>query len=723
MNRTSSLLVGAVAIASLLAVARAEAQPFDGYLRLEGITTPGYLETPNASALDVNAAGKLTIEGWVYRFANDGSQSCRSLVGKDWQTSYWVGVCNDTLRSYVHGNSSVKDSGTIPVGSWTHFAVVSDGLVRKHYINGRLTDTFTNTSLAVGRNFPLRIGSDVSWNFPPNAFLDEVRIWNVARSAEQILGWQNHPILASQFGLTALYRFDGNGTSAFNASLSGTSSGNVIWASTAAATRTLFVPVVLKSSYSSELTLTNRGTTAALVSLTYKAASGGGDGSRNITIPPGRQVVQPDAIEYLRSLGLAISDSGTRLGTLLVRFSNLSDANAAAVTVRTGTDVASPAGRAGLAYSGIPIERALTGRSTIGGLRLNGADRSNLAVQNVGGPGDPDVTLRITAYSGNPAQSFNNPLADLTLPPGGFRQFSPADLALPDGFQGYATIDRVSASGKYYAYGVVNDQVNSDGSFVPPFQSTPGVKAITVPVVVESGDFRTETVVANLSAVTRTVALYFFSPSATDGVAFMGLELAPRQQFIYSDTIASLRAFGQVIASPAGAGALVVADTVNDASDLFVGARTLNAAPGGGRFGLFYVGVANGASAPGIAWLNGLQQNSVNRTNTAFVNPINLTNDSLALRLEIFDGDTGAKVATIDDAPGLTALGALQFLQINRLLSTYAPAVTNGYARISRLSGTNFPITYAVVNDGAAPGERTGDGAFVPMDLPLRPGE
>ena len=31
------------------------------------------------------------------------------------------------------------------------------------------------------------------------------------------------------------------------------------------------------------------------------------------------------------------------------------------------------------------------------------------------------------------------------------------------------------------------------------------------------------------------------------------------------------------------------------------------------------------------------------------------------------------------------------------------------------MSGTAPWIAYAVVNDGASPGERTGDGAYVPM--------
>ncbi len=41
--------------------------------------------------------------------------------------------------------------------------------------------------------------------------------------------------------------------------------------------------------------------------------------------------------------------------------------------------------------------------------------------------------------------------------------------------------------------------------------------------------------------------------------------------------------------------------------------------------------------------------------------------------------------------------------------------VGNGWVRVRRLSGSAPWIAYGVVNDGGAPGERTGDGAYVPM--------
>jgi hypothetical protein len=41
------------------------------------------------------------------------------------------------------------------------------------------------------------------------------------------------------------------------------------------------------------------------------------------------------------------------------------------------------------------------------------------------------------------------------------------------------------------------------------------------------------------------------------------------------------------------------------------------------------------------------------------------------------------------------------------------PGVTQGYAKVTRTSGNNQFITYAVVNEGANPGDRSGDGALI----------
>ena len=106
---------------------------------------------------------------------------------------------------------------------------------------------------------------------------------------------------------------------------------------------TLFVPVILTASgqnnsfYSSELTLTNRGTEEATLHFTYTAHQGGGSGTATDRLAARRQRIHFDAIGYLANLGVPIPISGNHAGTLRVEVSGSSDVG---VSVRTTTMVA-----------------------------------------------------------------------------------------------------------------------------------------------------------------------------------------------------------------------------------------------------------------------------------------------------------------------------------------------------------------------------------------------
>ena len=124
----------------------------------------------------------------------------------------------------------------------------------------------------------------------------------------------------------------------------------------------LFVPVILTSAgrnnafFTSELTLTNRGSEKATLHYTYTARSGGGNGTATDRLAPGRQRIKSDAIGYLQSLGIPIPNSGNRIGTLRVEVFGSSG-----VSVVTRTTTAVPEGRAGLSYPGIVGGRRVPG--------------------------------------------------------------------------------------------------------------------------------------------------------------------------------------------------------------------------------------------------------------------------------------------------------------------------------------------------------------------------
>lgn len=484
----------------------------------------------------------------------------------------------------------------------------------------------------------------------------------------------------------------------------------------AGSTASLLVPIVLSSAgandsfYTSELTLTNRGATPAVLNLTYTAAFGGGGGSGSDTLAPGQQKVVADAIAYLISLGIPMPGSGNRGGTLRIDFTGLGAPGAASVTARTTTAVSS--GRAGLAYSGIAA--GLTEPAYLCGLRQNANDRSNVAILNAGATGAGNVVLRVTIHSGNPANPAVTTLPDETLSPGGFKQFNEI-LASAGLAGGFVKVERISGTAPFYCYGVVNDQANSDGSFVPPLVATSlaGRSGLTLPVVVESPAFQTEVVLSNLSTSARTLLLSYVSEGVTtpDLSTVASVTLAPGEQLIIPSFVQYLRdrgISGPPAPGPTLVGALFVTAPSADVAGIFLGGRT-STPGGGGRFGLFYTATPSGSCSTGPVWLFGLQQNAENRANLALVNTGEADATTDSFHVELFEGETGLVNGAFD-----VSLPARRWTQIGTVLSQHAPGTTQGYARVTRTAGTNPFLAYAVINDGGSPGDRSGDGAFLP---------
>lgn len=194
----------------------AQAQPFGAWLTLSGNPAHGYVRVPHAAAL--NPTGAFTFEAWVSITNSAASEDCRTIAGKNYLQSWWIGLCTvsgkPTLRSYLKGGASSRNGGQIEPGRWTHIAVVFNGTQRLHYINGELAATFPETGPLPTSGDQMRIGSDVNWQFTPSGGIDEVRLWNVARTLTQIRDNMDNPITAPQGGLIAVWGFDGNANDA-----------------------------------------------------------------------------------------------------------------------------------------------------------------------------------------------------------------------------------------------------------------------------------------------------------------------------------------------------------------------------------------------------------------------------------------------------------------------------------------------------------------------------
>ena len=207
MNRSARTVLGgvcpALALCLFWAAARpAAAQPFGAWM----VSGPSYVYIQIPSDPALNPSDAITIEAWV-SITDPGS--CSSIIGKNYVQSWWVGICGTNLRSYLAGVASQRTGGTVD-SNWNHIAVVYDGTNRYHYVNGEIVATFSQTGTMPPSTDPVRIGSDTQWDHHPTGAIDEVRIWNVARTTDQIRSTINVPIDAATPGLVAVWSLDGN---------------------------------------------------------------------------------------------------------------------------------------------------------------------------------------------------------------------------------------------------------------------------------------------------------------------------------------------------------------------------------------------------------------------------------------------------------------------------------------------------------------------------------
>jgi hypothetical protein len=229
----------------------------------------------------------------------------------------------------------------------------------------------------------------------------------------------------------------------------------------------LLLPVILdaagegSSRYTTELTFISRVSSTLTVSLAYTAAAGGGSGSVELTLSAGEIRVIGDAIAFLRSQGLPIpTDSTGKIGSLRATFGGATSTSDVFLGGRTSTPGCG--GTFGLFYPALTLEQSASTPVWIYGLRQDSTTRSNLAVVNRGDSAD-SITLRIT-YFGNFGARLGEPV-EVTLAPGEWRQFS-KPLESLGATAGYARIEKVSGNSRFVAYGVLNDSVTSDGSYI-----------------------------------------------------------------------------------------------------------------------------------------------------------------------------------------------------------------------------------------------------------------
>jgi hypothetical protein len=181
---------------------------FDGvndYLRVE--STPTFPPAENSS---------ITIEAWIRLASYNPSGSIFVAWGDEGTLQvHFLSIQPGGRIGFTHWGADFVYDAKVNVGEWHHLAAVHDGDQNQDrvYLDGALVGTSSMDPLRVTRT-KLILGKHANYDaYFFEGLMDEVRIWNIARSEEQIRQtlWDNlsQPVP----GLMARWGFDeGTGT-------------------------------------------------------------------------------------------------------------------------------------------------------------------------------------------------------------------------------------------------------------------------------------------------------------------------------------------------------------------------------------------------------------------------------------------------------------------------------------------------------------------------------
>lgn len=178
--------------------------------------TNKYVSIPDHNSLDLSSS--FTIEGWIYP-VGPGSSGTDGGIIINKEYSYEIALFPDyTLRYALSANGTGSDWSwintgiSVPQNSWNHFAMVKSGTSVTFFFNG--VQQFTNSSAPstlTANAQEIRIGARILAPQYFNGYIDEIRIWNTARTANELRRYiLNKDLSNSASGLVAYYRFNEN---------------------------------------------------------------------------------------------------------------------------------------------------------------------------------------------------------------------------------------------------------------------------------------------------------------------------------------------------------------------------------------------------------------------------------------------------------------------------------------------------------------------------------
>jgi glucose/arabinose dehydrogenase/chitodextrinase len=173
-------------------------------------STSDYLTVNDSPTMDVTGTA-LTLSMWIYPAG--GTSHDQVPFGKFWNGTggpyyqygleldrgdtphFWIGTTAGTAAGAAMGSA-------LPVGQWSHLAVVYNGSYAAFYVNGNLISTPSLTgSIADRQGSTILIGNDIGHNQGFVGSLDDVRLYKRVLTQSAVQADMNTPLVNSGTGI------------------------------------------------------------------------------------------------------------------------------------------------------------------------------------------------------------------------------------------------------------------------------------------------------------------------------------------------------------------------------------------------------------------------------------------------------------------------------------------------------------------------------------------
>ena len=174
------------------------------HLNFDGVND--YITLTNEAAFDFT--NQMTVEFWMN--SNTTPTQWDALVAKG--DNSWRVALTAAGKINFAGNSGFGDvtsNAVVTDGNWHHVAVTYNGTNAIIYIDGIQNASVSGTGTIANSAFNVSIGENLQAsgrNYTGN--MDEVRIWNIARTSFQISSARNCELQGNEPGLVAYYNFN-----------------------------------------------------------------------------------------------------------------------------------------------------------------------------------------------------------------------------------------------------------------------------------------------------------------------------------------------------------------------------------------------------------------------------------------------------------------------------------------------------------------------------------